>query len=235
MTKIYRSAMGKSIDIDQILLRNETTISIGNMKVNARGDELGPGGKIIKTRDQVMKEYYALNTPVAADPMDQMQPDEPSPTAAKPQAAVAEVVAEAIAEVKTPVVAAPPRAPIPPAQQAEPVIISPDSGLDDIDEGPSVAPVEQLSLEEVLKQPTSIAPLTPAFVPTKDIAAGTPATPVPAAPAIDSDTSILQEPAASVARGAPMRGSLAEAVAAATTVTQVEKLPPKKANGIQRF
>ena len=230
MTKIYRSAMGKSVDIDQILLRNETTISVGNMKVNARGDELGPGGKIVKTRDQVMKEYYALNTPVASDPMDQMQPDEPTPTTAKPQAAVADVVAAAVAEVR-----AAPRAPIPPTQQAEPVVISVNSGLDDMDDGPSVAPVAQLSLEEVLKQPTSIAPLTPAFVSTKEIPVGKPAPVVPPAPKIDSDDSIMQSPAASVARGAPMRGSLAESVAAATTVTQVEKLPPKKANGVQRF
>lgn len=224
--------MGKSVDIDQILLRNETTIAIGNLKVNARGDELGPGGKIVKTRDQVMKEYYALNTPVASDPMDQMQPDEPSPTTAKTQAAVADVVASAVAEVR----AAPaPRAPIPPTQQAEPVVISANSGLDDMDDGPSVAPVAQLSLEEVLKQPTSIAPLTPAFVSTKEIPVGKPAPVAPPAPTIDSDDSIMQTPSASVARGAPIRGSLAESVAAATTVTQVEKLPPKKANGVQRF
>lgn len=232
MTKIYRSAMGKSIDIDQILLRNETTISVGNMKVNARGDELGPGGKIVKTRDQVMKEYYALNTPVAADPMDQMQPDEPTPTTARPQAAVADVVASAVAEVKAAPVARPV---VPPAQQAVPVVISPDSGLDDMDDGPSVAPVAQLSIEDVLKQPTSIAPLTPAFVPTKEIPVGTPVVSAPPAPIIDSDASILQGPEASIARGAPMRGSLAESVAAATTVTQVEKLPPKKANGVLRF
>jgi hypothetical protein len=31
------------------------------MKVNARGDQLGPGGKVIKTRAQVMSEHHALN------------------------------------------------------------------------------------------------------------------------------------------------------------------------------
>jgi hypothetical protein len=35
------------------------------MRVNARGDQLGPGGKIVKTRNQIMKEYYQLNTPVS--------------------------------------------------------------------------------------------------------------------------------------------------------------------------
>jgi hypothetical protein len=37
------------------------------MKTNARGDELGPGGKVIKTRSQIMQEYHRLNTNVAED------------------------------------------------------------------------------------------------------------------------------------------------------------------------
>ena len=37
------------------------------MRVNARGDELGPGGKIERTREKVMADYYKLNTPVATD------------------------------------------------------------------------------------------------------------------------------------------------------------------------
>jgi len=65
MGRVYKTAMGKSIDIDNIMLRNEHVIAVGNRKVNAGGDELGAGGKVVKTRNQVMKEYYALNTPVA--------------------------------------------------------------------------------------------------------------------------------------------------------------------------
>jgi hypothetical protein len=53
--------MGDGIDMDMLRLANENTIAIGNMKVNARGDQLGPGGKVIKTRAQVMSEHHALN------------------------------------------------------------------------------------------------------------------------------------------------------------------------------
>lgn len=67
MKKVYRTALGKVIDMDNLRLANEETIALGNMKVNARGDELGPGGKIVKTRNQVMDEYYRLNTPTAVD------------------------------------------------------------------------------------------------------------------------------------------------------------------------
>ena len=39
MSKIHRSARGDAIDMDMIRLANESTIAIGNMKTNARGDE----------------------------------------------------------------------------------------------------------------------------------------------------------------------------------------------------
>lgn len=67
MGKLYRSAMGKMVDLDMIRLSNENAIAVGNMRTNARGDELGPGGKIVKTRAQIMAEYHKLNTPVAGD------------------------------------------------------------------------------------------------------------------------------------------------------------------------
>lgn len=67
MKKNYRTAQGKQIDMDKLRLANETTIAVGNLKVNARGDHLGPGGEIVKTRNQVMNEYYKLNTPTVTD------------------------------------------------------------------------------------------------------------------------------------------------------------------------
>ena len=65
MAKTYKTAMGKSVDIDMLRLANESVIAVGNMRTNARGDELGPGGKVLRTRNQIMQEYHKLNTPVA--------------------------------------------------------------------------------------------------------------------------------------------------------------------------
>ena len=59
--KQYRSMQGKSVDMDLLRQRNELTPAVGNAKVNARGDELGPGGKIMKTKEEVLKEYYENN------------------------------------------------------------------------------------------------------------------------------------------------------------------------------
>lgn len=58
MRKIYTTFQGKQIDMDQLLQRNETMPAVGNIRVNARGDELGPDGNIIRTREEVLSEYY---------------------------------------------------------------------------------------------------------------------------------------------------------------------------------
>ena len=69
---LHKTAMGKTIDLDQLRLANENTIALGNMNTNTRGDELGPGGKVLRTRAQVMADYHKLNTPMAGD----ITPDE---------------------------------------------------------------------------------------------------------------------------------------------------------------
>jgi|TARA_B000000609_G_scaffold123810_1_gene97644 hypothetical protein len=59
--KQYRTMQGKAIDMDLLRQRNELTPAVGNVRVNARGDELGPGGKIIKKREEVLRDYYEDN------------------------------------------------------------------------------------------------------------------------------------------------------------------------------
>ena len=59
--KQYKSMQGKVVDMDLLRQRNELTPAVGNARVNARGDELGPGGKIVKKREEVMKDYYREN------------------------------------------------------------------------------------------------------------------------------------------------------------------------------
>lgn len=61
MGKLYKSMQGKQVDMEKLMSANELMPAIGNVKVNARGDELGAGGKIIKKREDVMAEYYENN------------------------------------------------------------------------------------------------------------------------------------------------------------------------------
>ena len=59
--KQYKSMQGKSIDMDLLRQKNELTPAVGNVKLNARGDEVGAGGKIVRTREQVLQDYYDSN------------------------------------------------------------------------------------------------------------------------------------------------------------------------------
>ena len=56
--KQHVSMQGKRIDMDLLRQKNELTPAVGNVRVNARGDELGPGGKIVRKREEVMADYY---------------------------------------------------------------------------------------------------------------------------------------------------------------------------------
>jgi hypothetical protein len=56
-----RTMQGKMVDMDKLISQNELMPAIGNMKVNARGDELGPGGKIIRKREDIVAAYYEDN------------------------------------------------------------------------------------------------------------------------------------------------------------------------------
>ena len=52
---------GKEVDMEKLNLRNEEVPAVGNAKVNARGDELGAGGAIVRTREEVLADYYKQN------------------------------------------------------------------------------------------------------------------------------------------------------------------------------
>jgi hypothetical protein len=71
---VYRSFQGKEVDIEKIMRQNELTQAVSNKKVNARGDELGPGGTIIKKREDVIAEYYEANPKVKAVPVARVAP-----------------------------------------------------------------------------------------------------------------------------------------------------------------
>ena len=56
-----RTAGGKLLDMEALMAEHEDTIAVGNAKVNARGDELGRGGEIVKTVQEVATAYYEEN------------------------------------------------------------------------------------------------------------------------------------------------------------------------------
>jgi hypothetical protein len=72
--KVYRTSNGKIVDMDLLRQKNELTPAVGNVRVNARGDELGPGGKIVRKREDILKDFYAQADAEAAATAAKKQP-----------------------------------------------------------------------------------------------------------------------------------------------------------------
>jgi hypothetical protein len=62
MSKIYKTAQGKTVDMDRLRLMHEHEPAVGNMSVNARGDEIDSQGNIIKPRNEIMRDHYKNKT-----------------------------------------------------------------------------------------------------------------------------------------------------------------------------
>lgn len=55
------SMRGVVVDMARYLAQNEDAIAIGNGMMNARGDLIGPGGRIVKKREEVAADYHRAN------------------------------------------------------------------------------------------------------------------------------------------------------------------------------
>ena len=67
--KIYKSAMGRVVDIGALMLENENVRAVGNMNVNARGDTLDSADRVIESKPkQVQKHYQKQSTNTSAIP-----------------------------------------------------------------------------------------------------------------------------------------------------------------------
>lgn len=95
---------GKTVDVEALRLKNEKTIAVGNMRVNARGDEVAPDGTIIKKREQLVNAHYDVHSNVPTE--DQIYDSAVShkkvvadePVVSKPATSTTNVVDEPIAE-----------------------------------------------------------------------------------------------------------------------------------------
>ena len=73
--RMYRTMQGRMVDIEKLRAANESVQAVGNMNVNARGDLLGPSGKVVTPKEQIIKKYYeqpkgmVSDTPVKGKPM----------------------------------------------------------------------------------------------------------------------------------------------------------------------
>jgi hypothetical protein len=55
---VYKTMQGRVVDMDALAAKNEAMPAVGNVRMNARGDELGPGGKIVRKREDIVNDHY---------------------------------------------------------------------------------------------------------------------------------------------------------------------------------
>lgn len=119
--KIYKSAMGKTVDLGALILENENTRAVGNMNVNARGDVLDGANRVIDAKNrQVQRQYKKQATNTSAMPITtstRVAKQQKSSTAAEEEVVVIEepvqLVEETIEVVSQPEPVAEETTPIP--------------------------------------------------------------------------------------------------------------------------
>jgi len=75
MTIIHKSAKGKVVDMNRLASQNELMVAVSNVRINARGDELGPGGQIIRNQEA----YESVNTGIPVEHARAPVPAAPAP------------------------------------------------------------------------------------------------------------------------------------------------------------
>lgn len=75
---------GVTIDMDTLGRDNEKSVAIGNMRVNARGDQIDRG-RITKTADQIARENHRVQTAVVNTGLKGKQPAAPVPVLEQPK------------------------------------------------------------------------------------------------------------------------------------------------------
>lgn len=68
MSKLYKTALGKSFDMDALRAKNERVRAVGNMNVNARGDIIDSNNNIISDVNKRVNVMYekTMQNPMAS-------------------------------------------------------------------------------------------------------------------------------------------------------------------------
>lgn len=68
------SYRGATIDMEALMRENSKAVAVGNMKVNARGDQLGKNGEVTKTADQIAREKHRVQSAIVHTGLKGKQP-----------------------------------------------------------------------------------------------------------------------------------------------------------------
>lgn len=57
MARKHFTLLGNQIDMSALAVNHAQTVALGNARMNARGDVLGPNGVVLKTQEQIDEEW----------------------------------------------------------------------------------------------------------------------------------------------------------------------------------
>ena len=78
----YKTAMGKVVDMGALAAKNEKARAVGNMKVNARGDDIDSHGRIIKPVTEKVNDIYGKTVGNKSAHVQRPPPRRPQPAPA---------------------------------------------------------------------------------------------------------------------------------------------------------
>lgn len=82
MAKRVRTHRGRFIDLEEIKIKNQESVAVGNMNVNARGDQIDEYGRIVRDRDEISREHnkqFKSNTNARASVISAFEDEDDAP------------------------------------------------------------------------------------------------------------------------------------------------------------
>lgn len=76
---------GVTVDMEAMVRENEKSVAVGNMKVNAKGDQLGKGSQVTRTADQIARDNHRVQAAVIKTGLKGKQPIAEDITFEKPK------------------------------------------------------------------------------------------------------------------------------------------------------
>lgn len=67
MVARHLTMRGEVLDMERLRLQNAEQVALGNAMKNARGDQIGPGGVVVRTQEQIEQEWAAAKARKDAD------------------------------------------------------------------------------------------------------------------------------------------------------------------------
>jgi hypothetical protein len=166
--KIYKSAMGRVVDLGALMLENENVRAVGNMNVNARGDTLDNANRVVESKPKQVQKHYqrqstntSATTPAASTREAKKQQAEKIKTKIKSAKTKEKVVSDSVLDVYNDERLVSAHDKMQAQSTPVPVAVETVQGIESLEEIPEIESLEELAeleavVPELVQEPTSV-------------------------------------------------------------------------------